>query len=136
MKKVLIGVLLCFCFACVSSGKKIDMGAVSQIKKGTSTQQDVLNLLGSPDGITAPGNGDVIWSYGFTKVGIKPASFIPVVGMFAGGADVQMQSTTVTFSEDKIVKNISYNQHATGAGKMLSAEGDASMPEIEQNKRQ
>ena len=136
MKKYLIIALTMVLLAgCVSAGRKIDQTAADKIVKGKTTKSEVIAALGSPDHITKLGNGDTVFIYQFMKSTPKASTFIPIVGTFAGGANVQTQSCMVIFGRDDIVKNFSISQGGTETGTGLSAGSSASLPEVEENKR-
>jgi outer membrane protein assembly factor BamE (lipoprotein component of BamABCDE complex) len=128
---VLAGLMM----GCVSVGRKIDQSSADSIKKGVTTREQVTSLLGSPDGITRLGTGDTLYSYGYMRMKAKPASFIPIVGMFAGGAETQHQFFTVTFGPDGVVKDFYSTQGGLEADRGVMAGGKASTPEVEAGKR-
>jgi outer membrane protein assembly factor BamE (lipoprotein component of BamABCDE complex) len=136
MKRVMAFVLLAGLLSgCVSSGRKIDQAAVETITKGETTKAQVINLLGSPDQITKLGNGDTIFMYNYMRATPKPTTFIPIVGAFAGGANLQHQNCMVIFGPDGVVKNYTSTQGGTEAGRGLEAGGRATIPEVEEGKR-
>lgn len=120
---------------CVSSGNSsiVDQDRISQIKLNTSVKDDVKRILGTPNGIsrqsgsypafpgvpasTATINIEV-WSYTHMNVDVDPATFIPIVGLFAGGATSNLNTFTVSFDEQGIVRHISstQSQGRSGAG--------------------
>lgn len=120
---------------CVSSGRRLDTDRVSQIRKGVTTRQEVLQLLGSPDQQTSDGDGNVTMVWQFTKATAKATNFIPVVNLFAGGADVQNQSVLVITGPNGIVRDFQYSSGGTEIGENLEAGHDAHTPEVEENKR-
>jgi outer membrane protein assembly factor BamE (lipoprotein component of BamABCDE complex) len=136
MKKyLLIALAIVLLAGCVSAGRKIDQTAAEKIEKGKTTKAEVIASLGSPDHITKLGTGDTMFMYHFMKATPKAITFIPIVGAFAGGANVQTQSCMVIFGPDDIVKNFSISQGGTEAGTGLAAGSSASLPEVEANKR-
>ena len=139
MKKLLGNVLLVFlavCLAgCYSTGRKIDQAAVDTIKKGETTRAQVINMLGSPEAITRTGSGDTVYIYNYIRSTAKPATFIPYIGPFVGGANIQHQMTSVTFGPDGVVKDFSSTQGSTESGMGLAAGGKAETPEVEEGKR-
>lgn len=128
-------IIIIFLPSCATVGRKIDQSAVDRIKKGETTKEQVVASLGSPDRVTVLGNGDTIFSYGYARATAKPATFIPIVGAFAGGADVQHQNCTVTFGPDNLVKNFTSIQGGTEVGRGLNSASRATIPEIEEGKR-
>ena len=128
-------VALAILTGCVSSGRKLDPDRVDQIRKGVTTRAGVLELLGSPDQMTRDGNGNVTMFWQFTKATAKATNFIPVVNLFAGGADIQNQSVVVVIGANGIVTDLQYSSGGTEIGENLEAGSDAETPEVQENKR-
>jgi outer membrane protein assembly factor BamE (lipoprotein component of BamABCDE complex) len=135
MKNLLILILVTM-VGCATVGRKVDQSAVEKIIKGETSRSEVIGLIGSPDRIIQPGNGDTIFSYGYTRVSAKATSFIPIVGAFAGGANVQNQMVMITFDKDGIVKNIMNTYGSTETDSGVAAGGKAKIDDVEQNKRE
>lgn len=133
----LLVVLLVACLAgCYSVGRKIDQSAVDSIKKGETTRDQVVNMLGSPELITRTGSGDTIFVYNYIRATAKPSTFIPYVGIFMGGANMQHQMTRVTFGPDGIVKDFSITQGATESSMGLTTGEKPETPDVEVGKRE
>jgi outer membrane protein assembly factor BamE (lipoprotein component of BamABCDE complex) len=120
---------------CFSMGRKIDQSAADKIEKGKTTKEQVLYLTGSPDQIMRLGNGDTTFTYTYIRSTAKPATFIPFIGAFVGGANVQQQMFSVTFGPDNIVKNLFSTQAATESGMGLNTGSASRIPSVEQDKR-
>ncbi|WP_289997828.1 hypothetical protein [Photorhabdus laumondii] len=73
----------------------------SKIVKGKTTQQDVLSAFGEPDRRSLT-DGEEQWSYTMYNSQAKATSFIPVIGLLAGGADTQSSSLTIMFKGEKV----------------------------------
>lgn len=136
MKKAVILVIAsCFLAGCVSVGRQIDQSAAAKIEKGKTTREEVIRLIGSPDRVTITSQGDTVFMYSYTRATAKPATFIPVVGALAGGANVQHQMYMVTFGSDGIVKNFVSTYGATESDTGLATGSKAQMPDVEETKR-
>lgn len=136
MKKTMQLVLGVLLFSgCASVGRKLDTAKVEQIKKGETTREQVLKLIGSPDQTTKSSNGDVTFSYMYSRATAKGSSFIPIVGAFAGGVNTQNQTAVVTFGPDGIVKEIVSSYGASDIGMGLESGSKANIKEVEQGKR-
>lgn len=120
---------------CATVGRKLDQESVDKIKKGQTTREEVLKLIGAPDQMTRNGNGDVTFNYTYARATTKGASFIPIVGAFAGGVNVQNQMVMVTFGPDGIVKDIVSTYGSTESGVGMSAGGKPSVNAVEEGKR-
>ena len=130
-----LGLIISFFVGCASVGRKLDQASVDRIKKGETTREQVLKLIGSPDQMTRDGNGNVTFSYMYLRATAKPATYIPIVGAFAGGANVQNQMVMVTFGSDGIVKDIISTYGATESGMGASSGSKPELKDVEENKR-
>ena len=135
MKKVMFLALLLSLASCVSVGRKLDQASVEKIKKGETTKEQVLKLIGSPEQVTTLYTGDTVWSYHFFRATAKAVNFVPVVGAFTGGANTQNQMLSLTFGSDGIVKNIMSTHGYTESDSGLSTASKAGMSDVEENKR-
>jgi len=112
---------------CVSSGNPsvIDQDRIGQIKVDISTKEDVKRILGQPTTMSRQfGNYSALyglpatttlttieaWSYTHINVDVDAATFIPIVGLFAGGATSNVNTFTVVFDDKGIVRQISSTQ--------------------------
>lgn len=134
MKALLLVIVSSLLIGCVSVGRKLDPTKVEQIKRGESTRADVLRLVGSPDQVTKM-NDCTTFYYQHIRSTAKASSFIPVVGAFAGGANVENQFLMVTFGPDDKVVNVMSTYGATESGTGLNATPAAAMPQVQQGKR-
>jgi outer membrane protein assembly factor BamE (lipoprotein component of BamABCDE complex) len=84
-----------FIGGCVSTlGRQIDQSGYSQIKKGVSTKEDVVELLGSPNNEIENDDGTSTFMYQYTKVSS---------GIYGIGAGMDSQSATIKFNSKGIV---------------------------------
>lgn len=124
-----------FIQGCVSTGRKIDQAAADSIKKGETTRAQVGQMLGAPELVTRKGNGDTVYVYNYMRATAKASTFIPYIGPFVGGANVQTQSTSVTFGPDDVVKDFSSTQGATESDMGLATGSKPDTPAVEMDKR-
>jgi len=118
---------------CVSSGNPsvVDQDRIAQIKLNTSTKEDVKRILGPPNTISRhsgsysvyPGlppsstlTNVEVWSYTHINVDVDAATFIPIVGLFAGGATSNINTFTAVFDEQGIIRHISASQSQGRSG--------------------
>lgn len=118
MKKSRFLLLAFIFFGCATYGNQAitDQNKISQIQRGVTTKEQVRALIGDPMGVTFTENDDEVWSYLLTKTQVRAAGFIPIVGIFAGGADTQTHTLTIKYDKNGIVK-------AYGSGKMIGGAG-------------
>lgn len=132
----MFSLLLVVCLVgCATSGRKIDQAAADKIEKGKTTKEQVVALIGSPESISRSSNGDTTYIYNYIRATAKPINFVPIVGAFAQGADVQHQMYMVTFDPKGIVKSYTSNYGASEANAGLIAGSKPDIPDVEENKR-
>lgn len=120
---------------CATVGRRIDPAAIQKLEVGHTTKEQALALLGSPDSMTQVGTGGAMWMYTFARASAKASSFIPVVGAFAGGSNVQSQSLMLTFGADGVLTDFVSSVSGTDVGTGLNAAPGANTDEVETGKR-
>lgn len=118
---------------CVSSGNPsvTDETLTSQIQVNVSTKEDVRRILGQPNsiskhsgslamipGLPASSASSIIesWNYTHIAVEVDGATFIPIVGLFAGGATSNLTSFTVVFDDKGVARHLSSTQSTGQSG--------------------
>ena len=101
---------------CASTSVGTDVGGSNKIQaelvKGKTTKAEVISLYGKPQTQMTNSDGTETYIYSFMKndVSVNAATYIPIVGLFAGGSEVQMNtsSLSITFT-DSVISNYSYS---------------------------
>jgi outer membrane protein assembly factor BamE (lipoprotein component of BamABCDE complex) len=133
---LIVGVwIVALAVGCATVGRKLDESQIDQIQKGKTTKAEVLQLLGSPDQMTRNSSGTTVMMYLYAHATAKPATYIPIIGAFAGGANVQNQSVTVTIGSDGLVSDVISTMGSTESGYGAESGSRPSIPDVEQNKR-
>lgn len=94
--------------------------------KGVLTREQVRQMLGRPMSIT-PGPSlfgvgqSETWIYMFMHSTMRPASFIPYVGLFAGGADTTSHTLTLQFDAVGTLSWVGKGEMWGGAGGIQDA---------------
>lgn len=111
MRRTLIGLAFTVILAgCASSGVKVSEEQVAAFKEGVTTEAEVVSAIGMPTGRMRSADGTVTLSYTHAQYSTRPASFIPIVGLFAGGADMSSNTFILTFDKDgKLTSRSSHN---------------------------
>lgn len=104
---------------CASHGVMVSDQQLQQIKRGITTEDEVIATLGRPTTVTSV-NGQRILIYSGAYAQARPASFIPVIGPLVGGSDVRASSVVLRI-QNGVVSDISSSQTATGGGTGLAA---------------
>jgi hypothetical protein len=87
--------------------REITADDVSQFKVGVTTYSDVAARLGKPSSVSVMSNGTRIVAYVGFKSHVKAATFIPIVGLFAGGATGDTSVATFAFGPDGVLQSSS-----------------------------
>jgi len=121
--KLLITTLLALMVltGCASSGNRIDGNYVGKIKTGETTEQEVRANLGSPMAASIMQDGSKMIIYSFARTELKASTFIPIVGLFAGGANTETETLQVWFDSNGVVTSHSFNQGNIDSSSGLTA---------------
>lgn len=114
-------ILALFLGACTTSGVKVDQHKLDQFQQGRSTYQNVIGELGTPTQELVSSSGERTAIYSYMSAQARPESFIPIVGLMVGGADVENSSTIFTFDERGVLKNYTRSSGAIGGAHGLQA---------------
>jgi hypothetical protein len=104
MRQVGIALVAALLASCATSGTRVDPATVATFERSRTTYAEVEAALGQPSLNSVLPDGSRVVSYAYSQVQTRPATFIPVVGLFAGGADVHSESVTFTFSPDGVLR--------------------------------
>ncbi len=87
---------------CSSTGNNFDDSKVSQIKKGETTEAQLIQMFGEPQrrGVNSEGATTLMWMY--TESSVKGESFIPYAGPFVGGSRHKQKTLNVTLQDGKV----------------------------------
>ena len=136
MKKVqwiLSGAIIWLLAGCVSSGNPsiMNQSLMDQINLDLSTKEDVRRILGQPNSTSRssgslPFPGTTLtnvesWTYSHLDVAVDGATFIPIVGLFAGGATTDVNMFTVVFDDNGVVRHITTSQTQSQSGMKRAA---------------
>ncbi len=90
---------------CYSVGKPIDTAKANHFIKGKTTEREVLAALGKPITVTNNSEGERMLAYSYANTDVKASTYIPVFGLFTGGATSTVQYLIVTLDETGVVKD-------------------------------
>jgi hypothetical protein len=109
---------------------RVTAADMAQFTPGKSSYDDVVEALGEPNTVQTSSNGERTIGYSATHVGVKAETFVPVVGLFAGGARGKVSTVWFVFNSDgKLKRSISSESqidctnHLFGAGCSGGAQG-------------
>lgn len=80
---------------------------------GEATVEQTITLMGPPTMDTSSSDGSRRLTYIFTAASVKAATFVPIVGIFAGGTEVRSDSVTLVFDQAGKLKDVTKTLTAT-----------------------
>jgi outer membrane protein assembly factor BamE (lipoprotein component of BamABCDE complex) len=92
---------------CASTGTQVSQASLAQFHPGITTEAQVEAALGPPEGTTIGSDGERTITYVYSSARAKGVDFVPIVGLFAGGATGT--ATSVIFHFDRGGKLLSYS---------------------------
>jgi hypothetical protein len=98
---------------CVSSGTQVKESQLTAFQKGVTTEREVRAALGAPQSVTTSTAGIRVLVYSGVHASPTAASFIPIVGLFAGGANAQASSAVFSFGSDGKMTQMTSTQTST-----------------------
>jgi len=113
--------------ACASGGNEVlrqqDANAVNQtIVDGRTTRADVERIYGPPNATSFADAQSEVWTYRWARSMAKAENFIPYVGAFVGGRDVQMKELVILFNAQNVVVRHTMRETNEAIRRNLSAQ--------------
>jgi outer membrane protein assembly factor BamE (lipoprotein component of BamABCDE complex) len=66
---------------------------------------EVQEIYGEPTEVSFTDGGNQIWKYTYVHATSKAVNFVPIINLFAAGANYDQKELVILFDEDDIVKN-------------------------------
>lgn len=114
MKTLFFAIILSLLTACASTGTQVSQASATQFIEGTTTEAEIVQKLGPPTSVTI-GTGTRTIGYTGAQYRTKAATFIPIVGLFAGGADMQVTTAAYEIKPNGVLSKITYTSSNTGS---------------------
>ena len=105
---------------CMSSGTKVTSDQLAQFKVGSTTESQVMASLGQPNNVSTLQDGTRIDTYAHTAAHANGASYVPIVGLFAGGASGTTDSVVFTYDAQGVLRSTSSNRSQTNVNTGLA----------------
>lgn len=103
---------------CAASGVQVKDEQLSSLAPGETTQQEVIAALGKPTSRIRNSDGTTTILYTYAEARTRASTFIPIVGLFAGGVDTNHSTAILRFDkEGKLI------DHSMSEGEMGTATG-------------
>lgn len=90
---------------CVSSGIKVSDDKLSSLEVNKTTKSEVLQSLGKPSSQIKNSDGTSVIVYSRVKASAKATSYIPIVGLFAGGVNSEATNVILHFDASETLTN-------------------------------
>jgi outer membrane protein assembly factor BamE (lipoprotein component of BamABCDE complex) len=111
MKKTILSFITCAALVCgcASVGNNFDSRKVSEIKKGETTEAELVKMFGQPNqrGVNSESGTSLTWIYSEARV--KGETFIPFAGAFVGGATSKVKTLMVQLDQAGKVSSFNYS---------------------------
>ena len=102
--------------ACAAHGREISQAQLGQLKKGETTVEQAVYILGRPSGRTMLYDGSTMLTYVYIRAQARPETFIPLIGPLVGGADSYYTTASLTFGPDGVLKQYMSSEGGSGSG--------------------
>jgi hypothetical protein len=108
MKKSFVslpGILCClalFAVSCASVGNNFDESKISEIKKGQTTETDLIGMFGPPQNRSVNSDTGLTLTWIYSEAKVKGESFIPYAGAFMGGTRSKSKTLSVMLADNKV----------------------------------
>ena len=111
---------------CASGGNEVlrsqDANAVDRhIIDGKTTRSEVERTYGPPNATSFANAQNDIWIYRWVRSTAKAENFIPYVGAFVGGRDIQQKELVILFNEQNVVARHSMRDSTDAIRRNLSS---------------
>lgn len=121
MKKFALIILLATA-GCVSSGVKVEKSNLAGFQKGKTTYAEVVEKLGTPTQTYVNDDGSQTAVYSYFSAQPRPESYIPYVGAFVAGADVESTSVVLMFDRRQVLTRYTTSAGSQGMGRGFEAQ--------------
>lgn len=107
MKTLVAVFILGVAAGCVSSGTKVTAQQATAFEAGKTSEAQVIAALGRPNSVSVLADGTKIDIYMHIAAHATAASYVPIVGLFAGGAKGDSDTAVFTFGPDGVLQSTS-----------------------------
>lgn len=104
--------LTVFAVSCASAGNNFDESKISQIKKGQTTEADLVKMFGEPENCMVNSDNGLTLTWIYSEARVKGESFIPYAGAFMGGTKAKNKTLSATLTNN-IVASFTYSGGGT-----------------------
>lgn len=116
MKKVLcLAAVAALLGGCATAGNKVigettTASVDAKVVEGKTTMAEVVAAYGVASKKSFTDGGSEIWTYAYAYAKSKPINFVPIVGLFAGGVDVEKKELVILFDKQNVVQRRTFTE--------------------------
>ena len=107
ISSVLFSVLFSSCATNVGNPNVNDFGKLMEVEKKVSTKNDIYDSFGQPHDVNYIANDDSMWTYYHTKMTMSGATFVPFIGLVAGGNNADTSVMDFYFDKNDVYQKLS-----------------------------
>ena len=83
-----------------------DFGKYTQLNENETTKVEIHGLFGQPHDVKYLPSGESVWTYFNVKMSTSGATFVPIVGLFAGGTNVDVRISNFYYDPEGIYSKL------------------------------
>lgn len=104
-----------------------DFGRYTQLERNITTKKQLYELFGQPSDVAYSPNGESEWDVVSMKLRTAGATYVPIVGLFAGGSRQDIRVSTFQFDKSDRYENVETKEHSVYENMwvMLGKAGDS-----------
>ena len=107
-----ICLIACTVSACsASAGRDVDKNTLATYQKNVTPCASIVEDLGQPLELVTEADGSRLMTYGKSTSKVRGATFVPIVGLFAGGVDTQYDLVQIKCDAQGV-----YQEHKSSQG--------------------
>ena len=110
MKYLLYYISALLLVGCASVGTPIVTQNIHHIRKGVTTESELVSMFGAASDKSFDSNGTLVITWIHSALQTKGTTFIPYAGPFVGGVNVQVEKLVVRMSKNGTVEDYTYNE--------------------------
>jgi outer membrane protein assembly factor BamE (lipoprotein component of BamABCDE complex) len=122
--KLALTIVFALLGGCFSVGAQVDEQQVETLRKGETTYAQVVQRFGPPTSQTMSSEGGRTAYWTYVQATPRAATFIPIVGAFAGGSDTKSNVVMTRFDSNGILQDFSSTTSQMGAATGISSGAD------------
>jgi hypothetical protein len=83
-----------------------DFGRYTQLEKDATDKVGVYDIFGQPHDVTYLASGECMWTYYAVSASMNGATFVPIVGLFAGGTNNTVRIGYIYFDQENLYQKV------------------------------